>query len=74
MVLLDQVVVQKRFLKYPPYSVCRAAIQNPGKAWFWDSQQQSVDWERESLQSCSLIQDSKILLRLSCLVTVQMFV
>ena len=34
--LLEQAVVQKRFLKYPQYSVCHAAIQNRGKAWFWD--------------------------------------
>ena len=47
MVILDQVVVEKRFLKYPPFPF-RAAIQNPGK-WFWDSATAEFDWERESL-------------------------
>ena len=56
-VLLEQAVVQKRFLEYPQYSVYRAAIQNRGQAWFWDSELQTVDWERGSLQGCSLFQD-----------------
>ena len=64
-VLLEQVVVEKRFLKYPQYSVYRAAIQNRGKAWSGDSELWRVDWERESLQSCSLLQDRKILSRLT---------
>ena len=48
-VLLEQVVVQKRFLKYPlyiyiyMYSVLQAAIQNRGKASFWDSEYSRVD-------------------------------
>ena len=62
---LGQVVVQKRFLMYPLYSVYHAAIQNRSKAWFWDSEMSRADWERGSLQSCSLFQDRKILLRLT---------
>ena len=38
-VLLEQMVVQKRCLNYPQKSVYRAAIQNRGKAWSWDSEQ-----------------------------------
>ena len=37
-VLLEQMVVRKRFLMYPKYSVYRAAIQNRGYAYLWDSE------------------------------------
>ena len=56
---------QKRFLQYPYNFVHHAAIQNHNAAKFWDSEKLGVDRERGSLQSCFLIQDSKILLRLT---------
>ena len=57
--LLEQVVVQERFLKYPYDSVYHAAIQNRGKAQSWNSEQSGVGWERVTLQSRSLSQDGQ---------------
>ena len=34
----EQVGFQKRFLKYPSYSVYQAAVQNRGCASLWDSE------------------------------------
>ena len=65
MALFEQVGFQKRFLKYPKYSVYHAANQNRGKALFLDSEQSRVDWERGTLQSCSLLRIVKI----SCILT-----
>ena len=50
---------------YPYHAVHRAAIQNRGSAWSWDSEQYGVDWERGTLQSRSLIQDREILQHLT---------
>ena len=55
----------KTFPEYPQCSVYHAAIQNRGRAWFWDSEKWSVDSERGSLQSCSLFQDRKFLSNLT---------
>ena len=43
-VLLEQVVVQKRFRRYPSYWVFQAAIQNRGEAQFCNSDLLRVDW------------------------------
>ena len=50
-----------RYIYIYIYSVFQAAIQNRGKASFWDSEYSRVDWERGSHQRCSQIQDRKIL-------------
>ena len=54
MVLVEQAGFQKRFLRYPQYSVCRAVL--------WDSEYPRVGWERGMLQSWSLSQDRKKIL------------
>ena len=51
-ILLPQVVVQKRFLKIPQKSVLHVEIQNRSEAWSLDSEEKRVNWERWSLQSC----------------------
>ena len=42
MVLLEQEGFQTRFLKYPPYSVRRSAIQNRGYAFYWTRNHQGL--------------------------------
>ena len=62
-VLLEQVVVQKNIsCNTLTHSVYHAAIHNRSAARFWDSE---MEEERGSLQSCSLVQDRKILLHLT---------
>ena len=64
-VLLEQVVFLKRFPQCTYNSVQYAAIENRSEAWSWDSESYFFDQERGSLQSCSWIQDHRILSHLT---------
>ena len=65
-VLLEQVVVQKRFLKYA-YNFCVLRCNPESQRGMVSGTRNSrgFDWESGSLQSCSLFQDRTILLHLT---------